>query len=177
MTDESQTPPKAPVPWIKLLVPVLAFIAMLVWSNIPPYRAHIKKEGRDFFVWHWHLYHQGGAEVCDLRYYNMNEGGALIERWKLLGYETRSDMPDNVARIHHKQLRADQNRVCSALREAGDAAPNVELDARCGFNRGWKPIVTRKHNVCATTRSGRPKKSSAKAKKKPVQPRHEDDDE
>jgi hypothetical protein len=142
------TPARKPVSWFRLLLPVFAFIVMLVWSNIPPYRAHIEKKPRDYFVWHWHLYQQGGAAVCDVRYYDMNQGGELIERWKLFGFERSGDMPDELARVHHKELRRDHDRVCAAMRKAGDKKPNVEVAARCGLEGGWKEITKRKRNIC-----------------------------
>lgn len=161
-------PPPKPVSWPRLLLPVFAFIVMLAWSNIPPYRAHIKNEPRSHFVWHWHLFWQGGLKVCDLRYYDMNKGGELIKRWELLGYETPGDMPDEVARIHRGQLRADHNRVCQALREAGDAAPKVEVAARCGVGNGWKQIANRKQNICAAGNKKGTAKPKPGAKPKPA---------
>lgn len=152
-----------PVPWTRLLLPVVAFVTMLIWSNIPPYREHILHEKRGYFVWHWRLFWQGGAKVCDLRYFDMNQGGAPIERWTLLGYERPGDMPDEIARIHYNKLKTDHERVCDALRKSGDAQPNVQVAVRCGFDYGWKQITKRKRNICATA------KAKPKAKPKPAQ--------
>jgi hypothetical protein len=162
MSTETNQPAPDPTParkvsWARLLLPVFAFIVMLVWSNIPPYRAHRKHEARDYFVWHWHLYQQGGAGVCDVRYYDMKQDGQLLERWKLFGFERSGDMPDEIARVHHKELRRDHDRVCAALREAGDAKPNVQVFARCGLDGGWKTISERKRNICGP--APKPKKS------------------
>jgi hypothetical protein len=164
LSNQSDT--AKPVPWTRLLLPVFAFCVMLLWSNIPPYREHIKHEERSYFVWHWHLFWQGGLKVCDVRYYDMNQGGALLERWKLLGYDRPRDMPDEIARVHQNELRADQNRVCQALRAGGDAQPNVELWARCGVGYGWKQISNRKGNVCAA-KPVKPAKPKPKAKPAP----------
>jgi hypothetical protein len=157
----SSTPPRPqPVSRVRLWWPVVAFILMIAWSNIPPYRAHIKHEKRGLMAWHWKLYHQGGLTYCDVRYFNMNAGGEALERWKVLGYERPGEMPDNIARTRDKGLYADYARVCKAMREAGDPEPNLQVYARCGVKLGWKKFERRKRNVCTA-------KPAAKAPVKP----------
>ncbi len=168
MSDpSSEAPVKQPASRARLWWPVIAFLLMIAWSNIPPYRAHIEGEKRALFVWHWKLYQQGGLQYCDVRYFDMNSGGAPIERWTLYGYERPGAMPDKLLRIKHKGLYADYNRVCQALRETGDPDPNVEVFARCGVHKGWKVVERRKRNVCAGNRGKRGKKAkSVRAKPK-----------
>ena len=153
MTEDSKSnPPVSPVSLGRLLVPVVAFILMILWSNIPPYRAHIEHEKRALFVWHWHLYIQGGRGACEVRYFNMNEGGAPIERWKLYGYERPSQMPDNLARVRSESLYGDHKHVCQELQKAGDPKPNVEALSRCGVGSGWERVDERAENVCTAKR-------------------------
>lgn len=152
-----------------LWLPVVAFLVMIAWSNIPPYRMHILDEDRSLFAWHWKLYQQGGAGICDVRYFDMNNGGEVIERWKLLGYDRPGAMPDKLGRIHHKQLKTDGARVCKAMREQGDPDPNVEVFARCGLSGGWKIRANRKHNVCKAKKAKpKPRKNNKpRTKNKP----------
>src|SRR5690606_24923446 len=129
-----------PVSHIRLWGPVIAFLAMIAWSNIPPYRAHIKDEKRALFVWHWKLYQQGGAKYCDVRYFDMNKDGEPIKRWELFGFERPGQMDDKLARTRHGQLRNAYRKVCTEMKKAGDPEPNVEVYARCGFDAGWKEV-------------------------------------
>jgi hypothetical protein len=168
-SETSQDQPTSPASPLRLWGPVIVVLLMIAWSNIPPYRAQVKDEKRALFVWHWRLYEQGGANVCDVRYYDMNKGGEPIERWELLGYDRPGKMPDKLARTHHKQLFSDYARVCKAMREAGDPDPNVRVYARCGLEAGWKEVERRKRNVCKIS-SNKPKatpKLTAKPAKSP----------
>ncbi|KIG19348.1 hypothetical protein DB30_03904 [Enhygromyxa salina] len=137
---------------------MLASLLFLAWSNIPPYRMHIKKVRWGVGAWHWRLYEHGGLGVCDVRYFDMNRDGAPIERWKLLGYDRPGDMPDAIARTHDKQLRAAYAQVCEAQAAAGDPHPNVQVMARCGRKLGWATVEKRRANVCG-------KKTGKKRKK------------
>lgn len=161
--ETTQDPPSSP---IRIWGPLLVILAMLAWSNIPPYRAHIKHEKRALFVWHWRLYEHGGGKVCDIRYYDMKQDGQPIERWKLLGYERPGTMPDKLGRIHHNQLFNDYQRVCQAMRDAGDPNPDVQVYARCGIDLGWQEVERRKRNVCKI-RAANQKKLENKLQTKP----------
>jgi hypothetical protein len=127
------------------------------WSNIPPYRGNVQEEARGFFVWHWKLYSRGGEGICDVRYFDMNQDGAVLERWSLFGFEQPGDMPDNLARTQHKQLLSAYGRVCAAMRKGGDTKPNVQVDARCAVKGEWKQVESRKRNVCAPKGMAKPK--------------------
>jgi hypothetical protein len=151
----------------RLPVAILLWLVVFAWSNIPPYRGNVLEEGRSFFVWHWQLYTRGGEGICDVRYFDMNQGGEPIERWTLLGYENPGDMPDKLARTEKKKLIQEYKRVCSALRKSGIADPHVEVQARCAEHSEWKTVESRKRNVC-TPGIG---KSKAKAKAKPQPPK------
>jgi uncharacterized membrane protein YphA (DoxX/SURF4 family) len=137
-----------PKPKPRLWAPLLAFALVLIWSNVPPYRMQINHAKFGLFAWHWKLYRHGGAEICDVRYFDMHKRGAPIQRWKLLGYARPGLMPDKLARTHYKDLRQDYARVCDAMREQGDAKPHVQVAAQCGFKAGWKPVAKRKSNAC-----------------------------
>jgi hypothetical protein len=150
-----------PVSRVRLWWPVIVCLLMIAWSNIPPYRAHIRKEDRALMVWHWRLYEQGGWNYCDVRYFDMNQGGEPIKRWELYGYDRPGAMPDNLLRIKIKGLSQDYNRVCSAMRKAGDPNPNVEVYSRCGVKKGWKEYEQRKRNVCAPKGKGKKRKTEA----------------
>ena len=154
------------VPLWRLLVPVVAFALMILWSNIPPYRAHIQNKRRALFVWHWHLYVQGGRGACEVRYFDMNQDGAPIERWTLYGYERPSQMPDKLGRIREETLEIDHKRVCRELRKAGDPRPNVEALSRCGVGLGWKRVDKREENVC--TAAPKPIKKTASLNAEPA---------
>lgn len=142
----------------KIAVAVGLWLGMFLWSNIPPYRGNILEEKSAFFVWHWDLYTIAGDKICDVRYYDMNQGGAPIERWTLLGYESIRDMPDGLARTKKDGLFTEYRRVCSAMRKAGDRAPHVEVEARCSDKTKWKRVERRRRNVCeiATTKKRPP---------------------
>lgn len=170
MPSEATT--RKPVSRARLWWPVIACLLMIAWSNIPPYRSHIRGEKRALLVWHWKLYQQGGLEHCDVRYFDMNKGGEPIERWTLYGYDRPGAMPDNILRIKHKALFSDYNRLCQAMRKAGDPDPNVEVYARCGVDKGWKEVERRKRNVCEI--KGKQRKSKVKAKAQPVAVEPED---
>ena len=83
----------------------------------------------------------------------MNADGAPIERWKLLGYERPGLMPDELARTETKQLRTAYEQVCDAMRDAGEAKPNVRVWARCGRALGWTVVEHKRRNVCARPKS------------------------
>jgi hypothetical protein len=150
--------------WVtRLVVPLAAFAAVLAWSNVPPYRGHVKGQERDLFVWTWALYEPIRSPVCDLRYYDMNAGGEELERWTVLGKRHPSELPGKWQRVRASQLGADQTRVCEAKRAAGDLTPNLELEARCLSGEGWKDVSTRERgNVCLEA-----PKAVAKPKRRP----------
>ncbi|PRP91686.1 hypothetical protein [Enhygromyxa salina] len=149
--------------WWRLTWPVLASLLFLAWSNIPPYRMHIKKQRWGVGAWHWRLYEHGGLGVCDVRYYDMNRDGAPIERWKLLGYDRPGDMPDDVARSRDDRLKQAYAQVCKAQQDAGDPKPNIQVMARCGRKLGWQTLERRSRNVCNMNKSKhKTKKSRAK---------------
>lgn len=167
----SEASANQPVSRVRLWWPVIAFLLMIAWSNIPPYRAHIREESKGLFIWSWKLYQQGGLGYCDVRYFNMHEDGEPIKRWELLGYDRPGAMPDNILRVKRNTLAGDYTRVCQALRKAGDSKPNVQVFARCGVDKGWKTVERRKRNVCSIAPKGykqaKQAKSTTKAKATP----------
>lgn len=156
-----------PVSRGRLWWPVIACLLMIAWSNIPPYRSHIRGEKKGLFVWHWKLYQQGGLGYCDVRYFDMNKDGEPIERWTLYGYDRPGAMPDKLLRTKKDSLFTEYGRVCKALRKAGDPQPNVEVFARCGVGKGWKVVERRKRNVCEIPGKTKPqtKKQAKKSKR------------
>ena len=60
--DPSDTGPPRLWSWT-LWAPVLAWLAFLAWSNIPPYRMHVNKAKPGVLAWHWRLFEQGGRGI------------------------------------------------------------------------------------------------------------------
>lgn len=141
----------------RLLVAALLWLGMFAWSNVPPYRGNVLEQKRAFFVWHWKLFSRGGEGICDVRYYDRKHGNAPIERWKLLGFESAGDMPESLARTHKPNLIREYQRVCTAMRKAGDPAPEIEVEARCAEQGAWKTVEHRRRNVCGIKGSPRGK--------------------
>jgi hypothetical protein len=155
MAEAANTPPDAQrVRRRRIVVAVSLWIGLFLWANIPPFRGNILHHRSGFFVWHWRLYSDAGHGICDVRYFDANNNGAPIERWKLLGYERPGLMPDGLARTKKTGLFTDFERVCNKLREQGEPEPNVEAWARCAdkarrdHRDRWKVVERRRRNVC-----------------------------
>src|SRR5690606_18873174 len=78
----------------RIVLAVCLWIGMFAWTNTSSFQANILEDepaprGKD-----WGLYTAAAQGICDVRYYDMNQRGAPIERWKLLGYERLGDVPD-----------------------------------------------------------------------------------
>jgi hypothetical protein len=126
---------------------------LLAWWTIPPYRAQIQAHERGPLSWGWQL-ERSPAKICDVRYFDMNQGGASIERWRLLGFETREDMPLSHARISEDSLQRATANVCRKLRKPGEPRPNVEAFARCDADGRFEIVEDRDRNVCAPRPAG-----------------------
>lgn len=131
-----------------LAYPVAVWVLLLAWWTIPPYRAQIQARERGPISWDWRL-KRPPAKVCDVRYFDMKRGGAPIERWQLLDFETREDMPRSHARISERSLPNATATVCRRLRRRGDPTPEVEVFARCDADGRFELREDRDRNVCA----------------------------
>ncbi|KIG19349.1 hypothetical protein DB30_03905 [Enhygromyxa salina] len=148
-TDPSTNRSLAARPWMG---PLALGVALLCF-HLPPYRAQVQERERAPLVWDWQLHGTARRPVCDLRFHDMNQAGAVIERWRLLGHARPRDLPDKQARVYPHKIRAASRDVCKALRERGDDPPRVELFARCPVDREWNQVAAREHDICATTKS------------------------
>ncbi len=141
---------RAPAPSVvrNLVLPILALAAALAWANVPAYRGHIQGQARGLFAWTWSLVPQVKAEICEIRYYDLNRDGAPIERWTALGYERPGSEPNNLARVTRRSLPNDAVRVCQALRKTQAAPPRIEGELRCLVGDEWTVVVERGEQLC-----------------------------
>ncbi|PRP91687.1 HTTM domain-containing protein [Enhygromyxa salina] len=156
-SDSRQFPGLAARPWAG---PLALGVAVLCF-HVPPYRAQVQERDLAPLVWDWKLHGTVRRPVCDLRFHDMNQDGAVIERWRLLGHERPRDVADKQARVYQHMVRAAVHDVCTALRKHGDDPPRVELSARCPVDHEWKQVAERGHDICAgakSTNRGRPKR-------------------
>lgn len=129
-------------------LPVAVWLAMLAWWTIPPYLGQIQDREAGPFSWDWRL-QRPPAQICDVRYFDMSQAGAPIERWELLGFETRKDMPPGHARVRESSLPQATRSVCARLRKAGNPTPEVEAFVRCDADGRFEIREDRDRNVCA----------------------------
>lgn len=145
----------APARWTDSLLGAAVLLAAVVWFNVPPYRGQVLEKPRGFWAWTWTLRQPTASQACDIRYYDMNRGGAQIERWKVLGHDRPGAVPDRFARVSSATLHDSTVRVCKALRRAGDDQPQVELDARCLVRDKWVTMHARESRLCSPAKTKR----------------------
>jgi hypothetical protein len=150
--DESST--QAPQRPAHGALAALALVTMVLWSNVPPYRGHVLEEPRSFFSWPaWALHTPTRHSACDLRYYDMNRQNAIVERWKLLGYDHPGAVPKKLARVAKSNIEASNVHVCRSLRKAGDNPPRVKLFARCLVRDEWVKVYGAGSNLCSPAKT------------------------
>lgn len=94
----------------------------------------------------WVMFQNYGAEICDLRLYEVADDGSLVrqDRCELLGYPDCEDLPHAMWRANTLGESNGQLRQICRDHDGGELRATLQ----CGGRWGWKPHYQGNKDIC-----------------------------
>ena len=125
----------------------LTFVAIAVFLLVSPSLRQVFGV-RYAHVRAWDMFKTTCDNYVIAKFYTRNEAGELIkiDRFALLGYKSRAEAPEWVARIRKtKEMNRVVGRLCKKLPKG---AQGLFVDAQIAKLDGWRPLHHRGENLC-----------------------------
>jgi hypothetical protein len=129
-------------------VRAFAFVAILALMGLGP--CHLQALGGESeFLRAWRMFHSTADGIVEARFVQRRGDGSEVEldRFRLLGHETRSEAPRELRRIVGMRATWEvAQQLCARL----GAGADVRVTSRVGSVRGWEPGYSGQRDLCAT---------------------------
>ncbi len=139
---------------------------VIAWMQWGPIAHQVMGQRVGWGMMTWRMYYGAAREVCDVRYYVVDEGGnrTLIDRMEALGYDDYWDANKRIRRVSDRSHVERQGRtICREYLPAGAA---LEAEARCGSYKGWVPETFDGPLCHGSVRAGQDKQPKRKPRRR-----------
>ena len=148
-------------------VRLLAIVLFVAWAWQGPIRRRVLGV-KDGLTWGYIFFRAQGSKVCDIRYYEVEEGELeYIERWKVFGYESPDDMPHALRIVGpKKKIAAHTAKFCGLLKQQRGGPVEVRAHISCPDKQSWHVVEAGERDVCDPRSAKKKRKKKTRKNKK-----------